>query len=393
MTILLTSNSPGEVFSWVRVTVAALQRLAPEVNIQLCLVPCPFASGAEKAVASSIAGLQHTLSPWETTRFLVGLGRPPFQTSGPGLVVFLGGDPWHALLLGRKLGWPTLGYFTRPTDWSRFFDHVAVSRGPERWVRQPVTLVGDLMVDGVQPEPEAQPGLPARPVGPVLGLYPGSRRLHLQAGLGTFLGMIEALAARRSQLRFVLVKSPFVSDQTLARVAARPFSLGLPTASAQLLGETLVTSSGVRLERIVGLPFQVMSQFDVALTIPGTNTAELACAARPFVVPMHPRAYVGGGGLNGLLERLPLGDRVKGRLRQRKQRRLHYVSLPNQLSGRMIAPEVIMSDSTEPVLEQVLALLDQPTEAERIGCELQQVMGAPGASTRLAELILQVLGR
>jgi hypothetical protein len=388
--LVLTSNSPGEVFSWVRVTVAALKRSNPALDVTLCLVPCPYASGAEKAVAEKLDGLARTLSPWETTRFLLGIGPAVFQPSSQGLVVFLGGDPWHALLLGRKLGYRTVGYFTRPTFWTRLFDVVAVSRDRGNWGKQAVRLVGDLMVDGVQSAgPQLEPVPRSRPV---LALYPGSRRWHLKAGLGTFLGLLEVLHRRRPELDFVLVQSPFVTDQILDEVARQPFSLGMGTARARLIGDELVTGDGLRLLRVRGLPYEVMALFDLALTIPGTNTAELACASKPFVVPLHAGAFVGGGGLNGLIERLPVGNLVKSRLRRRKARRLGLIALPNQLAERMIAPELVLSNSFEPLLEVLGGMLDDQSGSEAMGRELRAAMGESGAADRLAAVIVEEMG-
>ena len=73
MEILITSNSPGEVASWLRVTVPALRRRLPGATITVALVPCPYATGAEKSVVEKLEGVDQVFSPWET----VGLAMRP----------------------------------------------------------------------------------------------------------------------------------------------------------------------------------------------------------------------------------------------------------------------------------------------------------------------------
>ena len=83
------------------------------------------------------------------------------------------------------------------------------------------------------------------------------------------------------------------------------------------------------------------------MTIPGTNNAELACAAKPFLLTLHQRAFIGGGGLAGLLERIPfLPESWSIELRKRKHARLRFLSHPNMIAERMVAPEVMAGSDT-----------------------------------------------
>jgi len=369
----ITSNSPGEVSTWVGGVSPKLAELRPDWRVRLALVPCPYASGAEKRVAQTLKGVHEVLSPWETTRWYFGLGKLGWPKAPRGLVMFLGGDPWHALLLKRKLGYPVAGYFERPTWWSRFFDFPIYAHGGS-------PSVGNLMVDRVAPGPPL-----ARPV---VGLFPGSRPWQLRLTLGPYLAVAEELRQRFPQLDFRLIQSPFVQDDDLRRALERPIHLGLPCRAARVEKDRLVLESGMVVPKRMG--GVAMTDLSMALTVPGTNTAELACAGIPFVITLHRLAYLAGGGLSGIIERLPIPSAWKVPQRRRKLRRLRFTSLPNQVADRMVVPEIIVESSLQPFVDQLAQWVEDPGEVERIRQQLQGVMGQPGATTRLAEWMIGI---
>lgn len=369
----MTSNSPGEVSTWVGGVVPWLRKLRPHWRIRLALVPCPYASGAEKSVAERIEGLDEVLSPWETTRWYLGLSRR--ATAPRGLVMFLGGDPWHALLMKHKLGYPAYGYFEHPTFWTRWFDARAFA-----YPQDGEPALGNLMVDRVGWNPPRDPGQPFR-----VGLFPGSRAWHAALTLGPMLAAVEDLGDL--PLEWTLVQSPFLSDTALQKAMDRPFPLGLPTRRGELVEGALILPSGQRIRRRPG--GGGLEDLDAAFTLPGTNTAELACAGIPFAVVLHPLAFIGGGGLSGLLERLPLPNRWKTPLRMRRHRRLGFTALPNQRAGRFIAPEVVLDRSMDPLTQHLRRWFQDPEEVARIRAQLRGVMGEPGATRRLAEWMIE----
>lgn len=384
----ITSNSPGEVSSWVAGVMPWIRQHRPDWRVHLLLVPCPYASGAEKRVAQAIPGFCEVMSPGETVLWYLGLKPSATPQGREGAVLFLGGDPWHALLLKRKLRLPALGYFEKPSPWTRWFDGVAVAY-PSDVRRASDRCVGNLMVDRLNWNPSL-PECGGRPVR--IGLFPGSRAWQARLTLGPMLTTVQELSqALGDAVEFELVKSPFITDQALGRALSHPFPLGLPVTRAQIGEDHLVLESGLRIGKRAG--GGSLEGLDLAVTIPGTNTAELACAGIPFVVILHPLAYIGGGGLSGLLERLPLPNRWKSVLRKRKYRRLKMTALPNQKAGRMIAPELVLTNSLEPLTSQLRKWVEDPQEVERRRSELQGVMGEPGATLRLAEWIFNAVER
>lgn len=378
--LFLTSNSPGEVTTFVRPVVAAVQKRHPDWKVQVCLVPCPYATGAEAKVIRSWSESPEVWTPWQTTKAW-------WKASGRcerGAIVFLGGDPWHALLLKRSFGLPCAAYFPwvhswQNTTWLGGFDKVALGYAGDG------LRVGDLRVDAVRARLAEVPKLEERPL--TLALFPGSRWLHLKAVLGPFLKVVDTVAQQFPQLRVVLAASPFVTPERLADAAAKPIDFGLALSRSELIGDTITTEAGTQVEVLWGRSPEVIAHCDLAMSLPGTNTAELAVAGKPTVIPLTARVPVGGGGLLGIVDRLPGLKGLKRRLRESKKRRVGFTALPNQLAGRAVMPEFLIRDDLQDLCEVMADLLGSEEKRLAIGREAQDVMGAPGAADRLLDEI------
>lgn len=392
-TLYLVTNSPGEVTTFVRPVVRELARSKPDWKVQVCLVPCPYATGAEKSVIEQWAEHPSVWTPWETTKaWFWGVGR-----GKRGLVAFLGGDPWHALLLKHRFRMPAVAYFPEPSSWERTrwlggFDLVAKGyrESSEEISTTRSVSVSDLRVDAVLSKLSELPEDPNRPL--TLAVFPGSRWLHLKSSLGPFLYAVERVREKFSELRVLIAASPFVSRARLADAAANPFRLGIPLSTARLENDRLITEQGASVELVWGDPYRVMWECDLALSLPGTNTAELAIAGKPTVVPLSPRVPVGGGGLLGILERFPGFDALKGYLKARKHRRISWLALPNQIAGRMVMPEFMVDDGLDNLVGELTTLLSEPERRREIGRDAQAVMGSPGGAAEFVRLFEGMLG-
>lgn len=398
--IVMTSNSPGELSSWVRVTSQALLARRSDLRLHVALVPCPYASGRELDYAGQLPGLTSVLAPRETLRLL--LGMPGFRPSGQAIVVFLGGELWQASRLAHLWGVPGLAYSVRPGRQARSFERVAVP-SPEliaplvaRGVApQRIVCVGDLMVDGVtlpESREDARRALGLALDRPVLGLFPGSRSVHLRAALPLFLRAAERLAESHPEYQFLLVLSPFVSLAAAQQALDHPVDLGLERSSGVFGLRSLRTRAGLEVLVTQGRPHQSMGALDLALTIPGTNTAELACAGCPMVLVLSTRAPLPRGGLGGLLDLMPLGA-WKEQLRLKEYLRFpHGVAQPNLRAGRKLVPEVLLQDSLDPLISVLEEFARDSERRAQLSRELRALMGAPGAGERLADQILETLG-
>ena len=391
-TITLVSNSPGEVATFVRPVASELRRRHPDWKLELALVPCPYATGAEAEVVKSWGLFDEVWTPRQTTWNWI-RGRQPRS----GAVVFLGGDPWHALLLKRRFEVPCLAYFPEKSSWEEThwlggFDHVALGYQRKDLPGQGFSSPGDLRVDAVTERLRAYDRAPSNE-GPTLAVFPGSRWLHLKASLGPFLHTVQQLQQRRPGLRVIMSVSPFVSRDKLSDAATNPFSFGLSMARGTVVGDSLQTEGGATVELVWGDPDRVISECDLALSLPGTNTAELAIAGKPTVVPLSDRVPVGGGGLLGLLDRLPGLGFLKNHLKYRKYRKLRLLALPNQLAGREIMPEFFVRDDLSDLVVFLDDLLGDPARCQAIGAEAQEVMGPQGAAARLVGTLEGLLAK
>jgi hypothetical protein len=388
MILYLVSNSPGEVSTFVRPVVSAVRERHPDWDIQVCLVPCPYATGAEAQVVASWPERPDVWTPWQTTKaWWQGAGR-----GRKGAVVFLGGDPWHALLLKHRFKMPSVAYFSEPSGWEKTrwlggFDKVAIGYSGAPYDEKRLG-VGDLRVDAVTSALASYPGGDSSKV--TLAIFPGSRWIHLKMILGSFLKVVDDVITE--DVEVVLAASPFISRERMANAAEHPWQWGVSQVRSELRQDTLITENGSEVQVVWGNPYEVMARCDLALSLPGTNTAELAIAGKPTVVPLSNKAPIGGGGLLGILDRLPILEGLKRRLRSRKKERLKLVALPNQLAGRVVMPEFIVQDDLQDLSDFMAGLLNDPARREAIGKDAQQVMGPNGAASRLVHEIESVLG-
>lgn len=388
--VTLVSNSPGEVSTFVRPVAEEIARKHPDWVLDVALVPCPYATGAEAQVIRAWGLAATVFTPFQTVGQFF-RGRDP----GPGAVVFLGGDPWHALLLKWRFQVPALAYFAEPHSWETAswlggFDRILAGYPHTEGLGDaPRTFIGDLRVDAVLSRLAQQQLRQDDRL--TLAVFPGSRWLHLKASMGPFLHVIAKLFSRRPELRLVLSVSPYVSRKQLADACARPVKFGLHVTRGRIDGEVLVADGGAPIELVWGQPYQVITECDLALCLPGTNTAELAIAGKPTVVPLSDRVPIGGGGLLGILDRLPGLRALKKTLRYRKYHRLPFLALPNRLAGRAVVPEFFVRDDLEDLFDFLVALLDNAAERQRIGEEARAVMGPPGAAKKLVEAIEAVI--
>lgn len=381
----ITSNSPGEVSSWVGSVAPLLQQRCPDWTLRLLLVPCPYASGAEKRVAEAIPGLHEVWSPLESVRWLLGWKTSSLPSHARGAVLFLGGDPWHALLAARRLKVPAYGYFEGKSGWAARFQSAAFAYAEDASGPRP-RVTGNLMADLIPPAPP-------RDGGPIqLGIFPGSRPWQVRICLGPMLEGMRLLAERfpPEKLKICLMQSPFVTTADLQRALDKPTSLGIAVPRARVDEDSIrLEQGGLVVERRRG--GRGVSGLQMAFTIPGTNTAELACAGVPYAVGLHRLASLGGGGLLGLVELLPLPSAWKVPLRRRKARRLGgFTALPNRRAGRMIAPELVFDKSMQPVADLMGDWIEHPEQADRLAEELRHVMGEPGAAGRLVDWLQEL---
>ncbi|MCL4517131.1 MAG: hypothetical protein M1379_16330 [Firmicutes bacterium] len=426
--VVITTNSPGEVAAWVNPVVAELGRRAPAARISVFMPPCRYASGAEKSVVLQMPGIASAAGPGEYLRYLL-LGRIPagFRPGKRGVVLFLGSDLMHAVFLSRRLGFPAVAYTEGFVNWRGSFARFLVpypstrerliARGtpPEK-----VRVVGNLMLDAVGArlsgaQREALLGW-TRP-GPVVALFFGSRPFEIAFMAPFLLRAAELIAREAPEARFVSSISPFVSVEQLKSALAGPApgrtnpgkaipggvtlevegSGGsvLEAAGADLPGLLSIESAGgVKITALRGFQYDIMEMADLALTIPGTNTAELAFLGVPMVVafPLNKPEEIPLEGLAGMAGNLPaVGPVLKRALIQKLDKRIRFTAQPNMIAREEIVPEIRGVLQPLDVALPAIQLLRDPARREAISARLREVIGGRGAAGRVVAETLAVI--
>jgi lipid-A-disaccharide synthase len=411
--ILIVSNGPGELASWVHPVVRQLRLSAPALRVTVALVPCPYASGEEPETLRAWPEPVAVWTPRETMRYLALNHRPAgFQPAGRGVVVFMGGDQVFAALLAARTGYPLLVYTDRQARWRRRVHRYLVSDRNQflalrnrRYPAEQLRLAGNLMVDAVrtQFDPiQARRALGLRPDALVLGLLPGSKPFKVRFVTPLFLRVAELLQQQNPRLQVVLHRSPFTPREQLVDAIENPlYRAATGGAGGRLEREGtldwIVTPGGARVLVVPpDMHYEGMSIADLALAVPGTNTAELAILGVPMVValPLHKPEEIPLDGVLGRIGDLPtLGPWLKRTLARRFEARAPLTALPNQRAGFRLVPELIGAFQPDELAVLVREQLEDPVRRRDIKLQLHTLMGAPGAAQAVVEEILACVGQ
>ena len=404
--ILILSNGPGEVATWVRPVVRSLrQQFQDQARISLVLSPCPNASGREVAIAQTypeidrIQGAEHFFS-----FLLTGRTAENWDWRDRGVVLFLGGDQFFPLIIGKRLGYRIVVYGEWETRWHRWVDRFGVmkptliDRAPRRY-RHKLTVVGDLMAEAGQAlkaEKTAETQF-------LIGLLPGSKPAKLAQGVPLALAIAQHVHAARPQTHFVIPVAPTLDLATLAKFAdpmQNPVVRSLPEGAASLAIDGsrayLKTDSGLRIELLQQFPaYEVLAQCCFCLTTVGANTAELGSLAVPMIVllPTYQLdAMRAWDGLPGLLVRLPgVGSAFAKLINGWFLRQSRLLAWPNIWAGEAIVPELIGKLQPDQVAALAIDWLDHPENLNAVRDRLRQVRGTPGAADKLAAIVRDLL--
>ncbi len=294
------SNSPGEIFSWVKPTVARFHNEFPNASIHIFLTPCQYATGEEKKVCLTFPGVTHVYSPKESMKLLY----INHQFSS-GIVFYLGGDPLHAKRFSKQTHSKLIGYFEKKVS-DIAFDYIYHKSESV-----------DMMSVGLNPVPmKSRHGV---------CLLPGSRPEHLLVALPLMAQMVENLND------VTILFSPFTTDENLAKFSKQ-------YASFNVKKMTDVND---------------LAHYKYALTIPGTNTMQCAYFKIPYfmIFPTHDSRILRLQGILGLFLYIPLlGPLLKFIILNLFVRSQKIYSIPNSKLGYKLCPELIgrfsVSDAT-----------------------------------------------
>jgi len=410
--ILILSNGPGELTTWVYPFLKALEIAQrspinpnhPRTRISIVLAPCRNASGQETQLAKNFPNIARVLPQEQFFDFLLWNRTPNWAWANQGLVIFLGGDQFFAVMIAKRLGYKTLIYAEWEARWYRWADFFAVrnqaiaDKIPIKF-RRKATVIGDLMVDQVDEVSSNNSNNAASDHR--ICFMPGSKGHKLQIGVPLVVAIADILKQQRPDLELVIALAPTTTPKTLAQYARNSFptsdSVG---AIANLQGEDLVTAKGTVIKIHQEFPaHNLIKSSLICVTTVGANTAELAAINQPMIV-LLPTNFadmkVGWDGIVGLLETAPflgrfLGVLINAILVWQIQRRGQLFSWPNIWAGKAIVPELLGNLTPTQVTDEILFYLDRPEELAKMRDRLKQVCGQSGAATKLAKMVIQAI--
>jgi lipid-A-disaccharide synthase len=444
--ILILSNGPGELTTWVRPVVMALARKLggdrPTTRISLVLSPCPNASGNEVDIARRYPEIDRIQAAEHFFPFLLfGKTADHWDWCDRGVVVFLGGDQVYPIVIGKRLGYRTVIYGEWETRWHRWGDRYGVMNAsviqkvPARYADK-LTIVGDLMASAAADMPSSpssttqsthasarssslnssalESSQASAIAAPTIGLLPGSKPAKLAQGVPLCLAIAHHIHQSVPHARFMIPVAPTLELETLARFArgaTNPvlYSMGGieatlirpkeqtkeqttdPTTPAQLrVNETLAIDLHTQFPA-----YEELRQCQICVTTVGANTAELGALGIPMVVLLptqHLEAMKAWDGLPGLLAHLPgVGDMFARLINRWFLRKKRLLAWPNIWAGEEIVPELVGELQPQDIATQILDYLDHPEILTEMGDRLRRARGPSGAAERLATLVLQEL--
>ncbi|HPZ06975.1 MAG TPA: hypothetical protein PL110_02585 [Candidatus Eremiobacteraeota bacterium] len=403
MNVLITANSPGELYGWARPLATRLKNISG-CNIILVLLPCVFSSGEEKRVALKMPFIDKVVTVREYLEFII-LGKrlKAFSLYPPQIIVHLGGDLFHAALMARRFSIPAVGYKWAVKKYDRYFVKYFVPHKKFKDImlkegikEDKIEITGEFVVDEVVDEIKREKNhvLPVSGE-PVICCMPGSRFNEISALMGFFMRIAELIKKEIPSAFFIFPLSPFISMEVFLKILSSPLARGFVSTKAKLIEEYnikyLETQEEVKILLYLDGGVGAMAKSDFLLTIPGTKCLEGAVMGKPMLVvtPLNRPDLIAFHGFLGLLDLIPGGSYVKGRLLLHVAKKFGFIALPNILAEREIVPELTGVLTPEDVSKYVLKLLSDK-DLLHVMSENLKLLYKPGASDRAVKLIKDI---
>ncbi|MGC3973626.1 MAG: lipid-A-disaccharide synthase [Nitrospira sp.] len=252
-------------------------------------------------------------------------------------------------------------YYIAPQVW-------AWRRGRMRWIQQRVnhvlailpfeeplykkagvrcTFVGNPILDEVAPSYDREAlrrQFELSDAGPVIGLFPGSRKAELLEHIPLLLETVKRLAERHPAMQFILAQASSVQDRFLA---------------------DLLKNSPVPIKVFRNQASEVMAASDLLVVKSGTSTLQAAVVGTPMILFYRAPSWITYR-LARLLIRVP------------------WIGLANLVANRGIVPELIHDEATpERLVQETERLLADPrayAEMKAALLSVRHALGTPGAS-------------
>ena len=406
--ILILSNGPGEINTWVRPVVKALrEKLGSDrakIRISIVLSPCPHSTGKEAEIALSYSQVDRVQSSEHFLPFLIwGKTKDNWDWRDRGIVLFLGGDQFFCLVIGKRLGYSTVVYAEWEARWYRFVDRFAamnesvINRVPPQYHNK-FTTVGDLIAEvSNNVNTSDRTSLQQNSI---IGLLPGSKAAKLAQGVPLCIAIAEIIAKEKPDTKFIIPVAPTLDLPGLAKYAdpnKNPVLNLVGGIAAELVNHEegrsfLKTADGLKIELITRFPaYDRLLQCSLCLTTVGANTAELGSLAIPSIILIPTQqldAMRSWDGLPGILANLPgIGASFATIINLLVLRKKRLFAWPNIWANTEIMPELVGNIQAKDVANLVLDYLKNPEKLDKMRDRLEEVRGRSGAAKKISEII------
>jgi len=362
LSFYLFANSPGEVAGFVKPVLKQLNRFFPAAKKIGVLLPCLFSTGEEKKVMESLGGFTEIIHSKDY--FSLWKSKPE-----KAVLLHFGGEFFYSALLARQWKAPLFSYQWANNLFDRYFTAYFVrdEKNRRRLVSQGINsrkiiFVGDLVADEVMDRLYEAPETVEAAGSPRIMFLPGSRLRELKGMVPLFLRTAEVVKEVFPHSGFSLLLSPFLPQAELEawwkEIKPLPKLGGVEGSFAE---GKIISAGGaeIRLTR----EFAEAQSIDLAISIPGTKTAEMAIIGKPLLVvlPLNQPEDIPFFGLVGLLDIIPVwGPKLKGRFLLEISKRFGFVSQPNILAQQAVVPELFKKINPDEIGEKAVEMLKDP---------------------------------
>lgn len=393
--LYITVNSPGEINGWAAPLIRELKVRVRNSRVTAVIVPCQYASGEEQGLAAS-AGADRVIK-------LGSLGDTLRKDREDGssrafpkkLTIHLGGDMFFSVFVSRRVGSPLWAYASRPR-WARWVDRFMIpDKRAERlfavlgFTKDKYKRIGHLALDSVvvdETEDETRKALGISPDDEIVSFVTGSRPIEYLRGVPYFTHVASMIADKRPETRMIFPLAPTVDEDRLCSAVA---TNGIKWRGERRIREIMighdVRSGEERYAKVVrGRTLEVLNCSTLAVAVPGTSNLQAAALYTPLlmVLPLDDAEHFPVDGIMGSLPLSIPGIRsLKKRYIMKLNAKVEYVSLPNRLAGKMIAPELRGIFDKRHVADKAIALLSDKEALKEISrgfWELTRERGAAG---------------
>jgi lipid-A-disaccharide synthase len=410
--ILILSNGPGEITTWVRPVVKSLRdKLGNDrdkVRISVVLSPCANASGKEADIALSYPEVDRVQSAKHFFPFLLtGKTIDNWDWRNKGVVLFLGGDQFFPVVIGKRLNYRTVIYAEWDARWHSLINRFGIMK-PEVAANvkskyaDKFTVVGDLMAEASIKE--GVEGVEGEEGVDLIGILPGSKAAKLSQGVPLSLAIAQHIYDKLPATKFFIPVAPTLDLQTLASFAdanKNPMSQYFGGVCAKLIDidsekPYLQTTTGLKVKLSLKHPaYDILSKCSICITTVGANTAELGSLAVPMVVLLPTQqldAMRSWDGIPGLLANLPfVGTSFAKLINSYFLKRKGLLAWPNIWAQKEIIPELVGKLQPSEVSDLILDYLQNPEKLADMRAKLRNARGEAGAADKLTQLVFEEL--